>query len=685
MPRPVVKHIKSRTAERTTRRNKPRVSVEVPVIESNGGESNDNAENDAPLFPSSSPVKSAPIPRTKKESEKPKEKPQPKAKPKPTKAAATTNGKNHKKSAGNEEKENDYLTVVPSTPERDLVGAQAQRGSVHTTDIPIAQTQTHTHTPTAHRTLSSFQDRASVVSGSGSSDGSAIAKTIVPGSATPSEGGSVGSTHKIGLAHRSSSLLSSQRIQKTVGTPHSHSHQHQHQHQHPYQNQHNNYNSNNNHHFDSSMLSNFKTRSRKPSIMHMMEVDLGDDLDDEHFLGSPEPDDESTPVQRRLSFKPDLHQAVDDQQRQEQHSQLRSIEQHDQQDEPDYIPNTQPDDPIDNRPMFSDIPSSPPRRLQDVFGPYPGSEPEPEPANMTSDVVEDDTIGQHHHHHHNPGVLLATPPRPSQPPIDQPQPQSRSHTPEPLTQSMLPPISSSPTPPLSERGDDARGATAAADAATTVAGTKQPHKRQQRKRNRGADGMDNGGGIEHLSTEQLRKVFLPQRKSRRLRNQGVGHGHGHGLEGEDDDDDDDDGDAYSLKSDEDELSFLPTTKPKPKTSRASKEPKGRGRKKATKSVPPPPHEDNGGGGGAGRFQKKAKNTYKSRHSLGDPLTAETVQTAGGEDKENDTPAVDEAATSEKEKAKTRDDELQRQAKKFADVWKWSMDFEDVKESSSPGR
>ncbi|PWY93357.1 hypothetical protein BO94DRAFT_512511 [Aspergillus sclerotioniger CBS 115572] len=49
--------------------------------------------------------------------------------------------------------------------------------------------------------------------------------------------------------------------------------------------------------FENSMLSNFRRRPRQPSILQMMQADDGSsDLDDDVFLGSLSPEDESTPL-----------------------------------------------------------------------------------------------------------------------------------------------------------------------------------------------------------------------------------------------------------------------------------------------------------------------------------------------------------------------------------------------------
>jgi hypothetical protein len=56
--------------------------------------------------------------------------------------------------------------------------------------------------------------------------------------------------------------------------------------------------------FESSILSNFRRRPRQPSILQMMQADGSSDLDDDDFLGGFSPEDESTPLNVSRSKAP---------------------------------------------------------------------------------------------------------------------------------------------------------------------------------------------------------------------------------------------------------------------------------------------------------------------------------------------------------------------------------------------
>ncbi|KAK2750209.1 hypothetical protein FQN55_002354 [Onygenales sp. PD_40] len=369
--------------------------------------------------------------------------------------------------------------------------------------------------------------------------------------------------------------------------------------------------------FESSMLSNFRRRPRQPSILQMMQGDPSSELDedDDNFLGSFDPDDESTPLK---------------------------------------IANRQsiPRDPM-LTPSASMLYKSPTgsvkkRRLQ-IGG-------QVQVPRSPGQITIASTNEERAEYSASEDDFLPTPRR-----------AQLSPAPEIWSQTMMPPISSPastlPIQQLDSQSDQLHD-------------TSRVHPNAV------------GNDVEpRISTAALRENLLPQRQLRQRRQRG-------NRRAKILTDYDDDG-LYNIHFghagvDEDELSYLPSKIRKPKGSRGAKNKIDSS--KASVST-------RGAQGQKAKRQPMIRSSNIQRTRTSDLSRSKKVSDitysshrrhAKHPDKENQPTRVRSLHPSEPEEPDSADEaltpapnqslfseELRRQAEKFAEISRWSMEFEDV--------
>lgn len=368
--------------------------------------------------------------------------------------------------------------------------------------------------------------------------------------------------------------------------------------------------------FESSMLSNFRRRPRQPSILQMMQADGSSDLDDDDFLGSLSPEDESTPLnlaRKSLMSKPLATSPSTPP-----------------------LPSSGSSRKRKRTPEEVQVPQSPPGFLEDSPR-----------ASFVPGSVKDEASASHEE-------LPAAP-------VD----------PEAFSQTMALPLSSSPVSTPHEIVDvprqvGSRSAKERVEKSTTEADDKAVEPRVQ------------------LSTAALQEKFLPRRR-RQHRNRGA-----------DFDFPSDNSEVDGVRSDDDELSYLPSRRSR---RRALGESKGATNTKAKSKRTGRDGGKNTQGTNTGKSTATASSAAKTSKvsETRDQITYSSRYRRDPErDKENqlsDTsslsspPASEELASdpetpTSKPLGRFLSKELELQAKKFAEIDKWQMEFEDVMVSGS---
>ncbi|KAK2762768.1 hypothetical protein FQN54_000942 [Arachnomyces sp. PD_36] len=402
--------------------------------------------------------------------------------------------------------------------------------------------------------------------------------------------------------------------------------------------------------FESSMLSNFKRRPRQPSILQMMQdgEDGSSDFDDDDFLGKFSPEDESTPLNRTRG---------------------KSI-----------VPNTQsspsqlPSSADSRKRKHSEIqvPRTQSEAVED------SSEGSPAPSDDEIEMSEDDS--------------LPLPPRSETP-----------ATPEIFSQTLAPPMSSSPvsSPKQTMVENDADSHAAKRSRTQKVSKKTKPSTT--------------------VSTAALQENLLPKRRQRRQQPRRFDKATDFDMP-DDDSVDEQDGRPEGAASDEDELSYLPTRRPRKKAlaestniangkGKAKKGDKGSKTRKNGKGNPSNGISTNKLGSVAPQIatseSSAAKTSQESQPRERATYSSRTRRAVAEGNKENQPSAISSLSSSPTASdgdtfnanaglppvtnpttSSFLSKELELQAKKFAEIDMWSMDFEDVTASavqSSPYR
>ena len=374
--------------------------------------------------------------------------------------------------------------------------------------------------------------------------------------------------------------------------------------------------------FDSSMLSNFRPRPRQPSILHLMddndddEEENSSDLDSEAFLGSFDPEDESTPLnfnRRKTLPVENLPPSPSPMKKAVERSQSQEVN----------------GSPLSNA-----------KRRKVIAVEVPGTQPD-YPTLTSNQIAAADAAAEDENAEH---VQETDAERDldddDDDEISLPEPLDRQTSPEILSQTMIPPMSSSVA------GSPVKSPNKASH--STPSQTPRTSAKQAR-----------------ISTATLRENLLPVRRRRRPQRQRAGMG------AFDVPSEEDEGDA-GRATDEDELSYLPS--------------KGRkGSRKALRS------NKQGANKKIERTTRSAKERTTSKPADATKKTAlSRTYSRRSQDKEND---VDEDATDAPEAVAQTDgslpiqsEELLKAKLKFKEVDRWQMDFEDVVvEQGSPYR
>ncbi|WEW57925.1 hypothetical protein PRK78_003392 [Emydomyces testavorans] len=392
--------------------------------------------------------------------------------------------------------------------------------------------------------------------------------------------------------------------------------------------------------FESSRLSAFRPRPRQPSILQLMADDGSSDLgDDEDFLGGFEPEDESTPMNlgRRKTLTRDQLVAGD-----------ISADIDDDADE-----EQMPESPTRRDPGLNTVSLSPgnPRKRKLIAVVIPSTQspgrhesqiPKELPLEDDVDVVEE----TEHTASEDDDDLL--------PPMRLPEPEQSL---EAWSQTRAPPMSSSPLP--SPRKSPVLHKSSA----------KGPKKKVKEKREPRL----------LVSTATLQASVMPQRRRRKRRLNGKGE-----FDVFDENDDSSDrSPSPEIGPDEDELSYLPARVGRKASGKKLKENKAASNRLLTQGQRPV-HKQK-----LNATSKDGSDTRLSRPSTGKArVTYSRRREADGESDIIEVSAVDEgnAAAKVTDGGCVVSEELLQQAKKFAEVDQWTIDFEDVEaEKSSPYR
>ncbi|EEP76063.1 predicted protein [Uncinocarpus reesii 1704] len=377
--------------------------------------------------------------------------------------------------------------------------------------------------------------------------------------------------------------------------------------------------------FESSMLSAFRPRPRQHSILQLMADDESSDFgDDEDFLGSFEPEDESTPLhlgKRKTISRGEVilgggdgsGTCVDDVGR---------------------IPGSPTRGDV-SLVTASGSPVNIKKRKIMVLVPPPSNrlarrEPSPEMESIPNHEIGVEVVEETEHSPSEDDDDLL-------PPMGRP---TREMSPEAWSQTLAPPLSSPTTSP-----------------------NKSPERPRSHAKSRKKKGKPDSEAKLLVSTAALQANLLPQRRRRRRRLNG---------NGEFDVFDDNDGSSArspspELAPDEDELSYLPirpgrkasTKKLKENKTALNRLPK-RGKRPGAKEKSTDSNER--------KPSKPSRDGARVTYSRQRPANAEADALSVPEGD------VEDAGT---EGGRFVSEELVRQSAKFAEVDQWSIDFEDV--------
>ncbi|KMU85520.1 hypothetical protein CIHG_03303 [Coccidioides immitis H538.4] len=387
--------------------------------------------------------------------------------------------------------------------------------------------------------------------------------------------------------------------------------------------------------FESSMLSAFRPRPRQKSILQLMADDESSDLgDEENFLGSLEPEDESTPLnlgkRKTLTREElassdgccDIQDDIDEERIPE--SPLRRLS--------SFRTAFSSPTNLKKRKIMVVVPVLAPEELSQYEYHRDTEEPVPDIENIDDVEIVEET--QHSPSEDDDDLL---------PPMRQAPPEQ---SPEAWSQTLAPPMSSSPArSPIKSP-------------ARRKSSTKAPKKKIK----------TDSEAQPHISTATLQASLMPQRRRRRRR-----------LAGNSEFDvfDDDDGtlersSSPELRPDEDELSYLPVQSRRRGTSKKLKE-----NRAALNRLP-----RRGESSGSKEKRRKPVEARLSRPSRGKERATYSRRRAG--DEENSTISLEDTRDL-KDGGNFVSEELLKQAAKFTEVDQWSIDFEDVEAESSPYR
>lgn len=405
--------------------------------------------------------------------------------------------------------------------------------------------------------------------------------------------------------------------------------------------------------FDSSMLSNFRRRPRQPSILHLMNDDGDDgedgeagssDLDSEAFLGGFDPDDESTPLNfsKRKPLPPvDALPPTPSPRKKPAAAALP----------PPALP-SRPDDSL-NKPGGNAASSAEKRKLLAVEIPASSR------ADAQNNDDDDDGDGAVAADYSSDNDSVPLPELPA-----------RKTPPEVLSQTMAPPVSSSVV------GSPAKG---------------HPQEKESNQPPVKSKSKSTSNKTGHISTATLREKLLPARRRRRQKRQRPG------MDVFDLASDDDDANGAA---DDDELSRFPTRHKRGPSRKALRSNKTRINKRIDRDAGSQ-HRAHGTAQGkpngnekqpsvvitaTNQLSRPAKDhlTY-SRRSMQGKENNEIYDAPGSSPSDTDRDAEDTTPTAQRQPyRRVVSAELVEQTKKFAEVDRWTMEFEDVtSEPSSP--
>lgn len=390
--------------------------------------------------------------------------------------------------------------------------------------------------------------------------------------------------------------------------------------------------------FDSSMLSNFRPRPRQPSILHLMDGDDEDedgssDLDSEAFLGSFDPEDESTP----LNFNRMKAMPLDD-----------------------LPPSPSPKKrAVPQSPQSTQSPQSSTKKRKLIAIEVPATQPDEYPTLTSDQIAAADVAAEGEDHVEETDANVSSDDDDDDDEIPLPEPLDRQRSPEILSQTMVPPMSSSVTSSPVKSREKAQKPTASQD------------RRISTKQTR-------------ISTATLRDNLLPVRRQRRPQRKRAG------METFDvPSDDEEEGNAGGA-TDEDEISYLPskgTRKGPRKALRSNKQGANKKIERATRTAkekkkgPLKPVVEAPSKTRLSSKAGKDQVTYSRRRSQDKENEADD-----GEDENEDASDAPDNDGDAGIPRRRRGEELVKARLKFAEVDQWEMDFEDISpEQSSPYR
>ncbi|KAI5302979.1 hypothetical protein KEM56_000155 [Ascosphaera pollenicola] len=389
--------------------------------------------------------------------------------------------------------------------------------------------------------------------------------------------------------------------------------------------------------FDNSIMSNFKFRPRKPSILHLdddanLDLDLSSDLDSDVFLdsasidiGEPEAGDEGTPLRTTR----------------EKERRISLSEQKQTGEEEVQVKGTQQDDEYTKERSSSPLSSPPPDGAEVVLS---------SPLKLTEENLNRlETVSSRANEDDDDGEVSddQTPARP-------PPPQA-----EDLHESMLPPASSSPIQsPLKSSDIESKSEEEQGD------GTEKENVPAQSTRKTSKSKQQRKALADHLSTAHLRERLLPQRKRRKLLRERAARKNTFDVVSDEEEDD-------RVNEDEDELSYMATTK-KTKAN-------GRRRNATTRNTSTQAKDkENAKTVDSGTTAKKTRRkTYGKPRPEEAPVAEETGSVVPDQDEADD---HNEDEQTHEQATNSTNDELAKQKRKFEEIWKWNMEFEDVPEN-----
>ncbi|KAI5284928.1 hypothetical protein KEM54_000951 [Ascosphaera aggregata] len=395
-------------------------------------------------------------------------------------------------------------------------------------------------------------------------------------------------------------------------------------------------------------MSNFKVRPRKPSILHFDDVNFDldlpsdlnpDDDDDDVFLdsasidiGVPEAGDEGTPLkvakenERRTSLTEEKPLGKEN-----------TI----------HVKGTPKADNGKER-SSSPLSSPPASDAEDGLS---------SPLKLTEEnLIKLETVSSHAHEEDDGGDVSddRTPAGPLPPGIEH------------WHESMLPPASSSSIQsPLrssqiggseaNEEGEESTGSQERVLKSTKPERTASTSKEQQQQRK----------PLGHLSTANLRERLLPQRKRRKILRERTTKKNTSDLISDEEQ-------QNEFNNDEEGVSYMAATKSTRSRQKRRKVPAKQG------SVQVKEHENAGSTNARATGKKGRRKTY-GRSQPNEPEAAEASEADQTENDDDDNNTAEQGATNGAN-TQRMDEELAKQRKKFEEIWKWDMEFEDVPEN-----